>query len=244
MHVAIIMDGNGRWATQRGLPRAAAGIVNSLSKTISPTDESTGATETLHNMLQTDADVVSGDSGGPLANGAGQVIGMTTANASSSQSSSSVLGYAIPIDTALAVAHQIAAGQRSRGVQIGLPGFLGVLVPQSGSSSPQHQAAQQRQQEKQQSGAGSGSGNGPGSGTGPTPHPAPPGPGGDGAGQPGGPGRRSAVRYHRGHGRAGQRRRDHGGQRPGGDQSDRADPQRIRAGPRHAGQAGLGDDSG
>ncbi len=146
---------------QGGLPRAAAGLVNSLDKTIEPTDESTGATETLHNMLQTTADIVSGDSGGPLANGAGQVIGMTTANASSSQGSSTVLGYAIPINTALDVAHQIAAGQRSGTVAIGLPGFLGVLVPQSDSSSPQQQAAQQRQQERQQSPQGSGSGGGP-----------------------------------------------------------------------------------
>ena len=154
---------------QGGLPRAAAGLVNSLDKTIEPTDESTGATETLHNMLQTTADIVSGDSGGPLANGAGQVIGMTTANASSSQGSSTVLGYAIPINTALDVAHQIAAGQRSGTVAIGLPGFLGVLVPQSNSSSPQQQAAQQRQQERQQSPQGSGSGGGIGSGgTGPS----------------------------------------------------------------------------
>jgi S1-C subfamily serine protease len=163
---AVVALGNAEG--QGGLPRAAAGIINSLNKTINPTDESTGATETLHNMLQTDADVVSGDSGGPLANGAGQVIGMTTANASSSQSSSSVLGYAIPINTALAVAHQIAAGQGSSTVQIGLPGFLGVLVPQSGSSSPQQQAAQQRQQERQQSGQGnqpSGGQLGPGDGS-------------------------------------------------------------------------------
>jgi S1-C subfamily serine protease len=150
---------------QGGRPRAATGIINSLNKTISPTDESTGATETLHNMLQTDADIVSGDSGGPLANAAGQVIGMTTANASSSQSSSSVLGYAIPINTALAIAHQIATGQASSTVQIGLPGFLGVLVPQSTSSSPRQQAAQQRQQERQQEQQGSGPG--PGGNTGP-----------------------------------------------------------------------------
>jgi len=26
MHVAIIMDGNGRWTTQRGLPRAAGHV--------------------------------------------------------------------------------------------------------------------------------------------------------------------------------------------------------------------------
>ena len=135
---------------QGGLPTLAEGIVNSLNKTISPTDESTGAIETLHGMLQTNANIVSGDSGGPLANSAGQVIGMDTANASSSQGSSSVLGYAIPINTALSVAHQIAAGQASATVQIGLPGFLGVLVPQSNSSSPAQQAQQQRQQIQQQ----------------------------------------------------------------------------------------------
>jgi S1-C subfamily serine protease len=77
-----------------------------------------------------------------------------------------VLGYAIPINTALAVAHQIAAGQQGGTVQIGVPGFLGVLVPQSNSSDPQRQAAQQRQQQQQQSqqgsGPGAGSGNGPG----------------------------------------------------------------------------------
>jgi S1-C subfamily serine protease len=151
---------------QGGLPALAVGIINSLGKTISPTDESTGSTETLHGMLQTNADIVSGDSGGPLANSAGQVIGMDTANASSSQGSSAVLGYAIPINTALAVAHQIAAGQASATVQIGLPGFLGVLVPQSNSASPAQQARQQRQQIQQQQQPGTGlPGNGNGNGS-------------------------------------------------------------------------------
>lgn len=141
---------------QGGRPKAARGIINSLDKTISPTDESTGATETLHGMLQTTADIVSGDSGGPLANAAGQVIGMDTANATSSQGSSSVLGYAIPINTALSVARQIAQKQASGTIQIGVPGFLGVLVPQSASSSPRQEAQQQRQQEQQQGGSAAG----------------------------------------------------------------------------------------
>jgi S1-C subfamily serine protease len=141
-----------------GLPALAPGIVSSLDKTIAPTDESTGATETLHGMLQTTAGIVSGDSGGPLANAAGQVIGMDTANASGSQDSSAVLGYAIPINTALSVARQIAAGQGSRVIQIGVPGFLGVLVPQSASANPQQQAQQQRQQSGGSSGGAGGQG--------------------------------------------------------------------------------------
>jgi S1-C subfamily serine protease len=145
---------------QGGPPTLAPGIINSLGKTITPTDESTGATETLHGMLQTNADIVSGDSGGPLANAAGQVIGMDTANASSSQDSSAVLGYAIPINTALSVARQIASGQGSGVIQIGVPGFLGVLVPQSASANPQQQAQQQRQQSGGSSGGAGGQGPG------------------------------------------------------------------------------------
>jgi S1-C subfamily serine protease len=161
MQVVAFGNAQGRGGT----PATAAGIINSLDKTISPTDESTGATETLHNMIQTNANIVSGDSGGPLANAAGQVIGIDTANASSSQGSTNVLGYAIPINTALAVAQQIAAGRASATVQVGVPGFLGVLVPQSSSADPRQQAQQQQQQQQQQGGgpAGSGGGSSPGS---------------------------------------------------------------------------------
>ena len=156
---------------QGGTPAIAEGIINSLDKTISPTDESTGTTETLHDMLQTNADIVSGDSGGPLANSAGQVIGMDTANASSSEGPSSVLGFAIPIDAALSVAHQIAAGHASATVQIGLPGFLGVLVPPGSNSSPQQQAQQQRKQiqQQQRSNGSGGLGGSPGNGNGQAP---------------------------------------------------------------------------
>jgi S1-C subfamily serine protease len=112
-------------------------------------------------MLQTSAQIQPGDSGGPLANAAGKVIGMDTAASSSSSSSSSgsssssVMGYAIPINTALSIASDIAAGHGGSTIQIGLPGFLGVLVPQSSSSSPQQQAQQQAGQE---GGFGGGSG--------------------------------------------------------------------------------------
>ncbi|HYZ54615.1 MAG TPA: trypsin-like peptidase domain-containing protein [Streptosporangiaceae bacterium] len=141
-----------------GPPAVTSGIINSLDRTINPTDESTGATETLHGMLQTSAEIVSGDSGGPLANAAGQVIGMDTANASVSQGSSAVLGYAIPINRALSIARQITAGQGSPTIQVGVPGFLGVLVPQSTSANPRQQAQQQRQRGGGSSGSAGGQG--------------------------------------------------------------------------------------
>ena len=62
-------------------------------------------------MIETDADVVPGDSGGPLLDAEGEVVGIDTA-ASSGSSSSSIDGYAIPIEDALAVVQQVRAGQR------------------------------------------------------------------------------------------------------------------------------------
>ena len=89
----------------------AGGQVTGLDKTITAADQGgTASTETLHGMIQTNADVVPGDSGGPLATTAGQVIGMDTAGNNVSLAQQQPTGFAIPINTALAVARQIAAG--------------------------------------------------------------------------------------------------------------------------------------
>src|SRR5580700_6998006 len=123
----------------------AAGQVTALNQTITAGDQGgTVSQETLHNMIQTNANIVSGDSGGPLANSAGQVIGMDTAGNDGGfgvQQDSS--GYAIPIDTALAVAGQMEQGQASSTVTIGYPPFMGVYIGQGSNSDPQAQAEQQ-----------------------------------------------------------------------------------------------------
>ena len=63
-----------------GPPTVTSGTVTALSRTITASDSGSGAnSETLHNMLQTNAPIAAGDSGGPLANAAGQVVGMDTA---------------------------------------------------------------------------------------------------------------------------------------------------------------------
>ena len=120
----------------------AAGQVTALNQTITAGDQGGSVTqETLHNMIQTNADIVSGDSGGPLANSAGQVIGMDTAGNDGGfavQQNSS--GYAIPIQNALAVVAQIRQGQASSTVTIGYPPFMGVYIGQGSNSDPQAQA--------------------------------------------------------------------------------------------------------
>ena len=120
----------GNEAGQGGSPTVAPGVISSLGRTIVASDQSSGLTETLHGMLQTSADIRPGDSGGPLADAAGAVIGIDTAAGGSTVYS----GYAIPITAALPIARQIAAGRAGGHVRIGLPAFLGVLLPDSMSS--------------------------------------------------------------------------------------------------------------
>jgi S1-C subfamily serine protease len=138
-------------AEGHGGARPAAGIINALDRSIQASDEGSNSTENLKHMLQTNAKIEQGDSGGALANNAGQVIGMITAantstpGTSSSSGSGGSLGFAIPINSALAIARQIASGQPSATVHIGLPGFLGVQVAQSDSSDPKQQAADEGQ---------------------------------------------------------------------------------------------------
>ncbi len=132
----------GNEAGQGGSPTVAPGVISSLDRTIVASDQTSGLTETLHDMMQTNADIRPGDSGGPLADAAGQVIGIDTAAGGNIVYS----GYAIPIDQALPIAKQIAAGQPGARIQIGLPASLGVLLPDSTSTDPRRQASQELRQ--------------------------------------------------------------------------------------------------
>jgi S1-C subfamily serine protease len=74
-----------------------------------------------------------------LVNTAAEVIGMDTAAAAVESHSASSLAFAIPINTAMSIVHQIEAGRSSQTVHIGDAAFLGVEVKPptvSGSSAP------------------------------------------------------------------------------------------------------------
>jgi len=88
-----------------GTPTAAAGTVTGTDQTITASDGDGSAPERLTGLIETNAAIQPGDSGGPLLNASDEVIGMDTA--ASSQGND---GYAIPIATALAVARDIEAG--------------------------------------------------------------------------------------------------------------------------------------
>lgn len=71
-----------------------SGIISGTNRPVTASD-GTGSTESLTDLLQTDASINSGNSGGPLLNMAGQVIGINTAVASDANG----IGFAIPINS-------------------------------------------------------------------------------------------------------------------------------------------------
>jgi S1-C subfamily serine protease len=125
----------------------AAGKITAVNRTIMASDQGGAVTsETLRGMLATDAAIVSGDSGGPLVNASGQVIGMDTAgNNVRFPDQQAATGFAIPINTALSVAREIAAGHASSTITIGYPPFIGIYVGAGSSSDPEQQAEDQQQ---------------------------------------------------------------------------------------------------
>jgi S1-C subfamily serine protease len=106
-----------------GSTSAAAGAVTALDQTITATDESGQDATQLAGLIQIAADVEAGDSGGPLYDAEGEVVGMDTAAASTGGQA-----YAIPIATALSIVEQIQDGVDNATVHQGRPAFLGVSV--------------------------------------------------------------------------------------------------------------------
>jgi S1-C subfamily serine protease len=124
---AVIAIGNA--LGRGGSPTVSQGVVAALDQTITAGDDS-GSTETLHGLIQIQAAIQPGDSGGPLVNSHGDVVGMNTAAATTNgfRQSTSNIAFAIPINTARAIAAQIALGKSSSTVHIGARGIIGISV--------------------------------------------------------------------------------------------------------------------
>lgn len=105
----------------------AAGTVTAVDRSITVNDDQ-GGSESLSGLIETNAAVKPGDSGGPLLNADGQVIGMDTAASAGNEIAQTTTsdGYAIPINKAVAIAEQIDGGNDSATVHIGGTAFLGV----------------------------------------------------------------------------------------------------------------------
>jgi len=117
-----------------GTPAAAAGNVTALDQSITATDENGDNPENLTGLIETDAQVQAGDSGGPLYDADNTVVGIDTA-ASADRGGAATTGYAIPIATATRIADLIESGTDNTTVHQGYPAFLGVQLA-DGATTP------------------------------------------------------------------------------------------------------------
>jgi S1-C subfamily serine protease len=107
---AVVAIGNAL-GLAAGTPTVTSGIVSALGRTV--TAGSTSSSETLNNMIQTDAAINPGNSGGPLLDSSGDVIGMNTAVAGTLPDGTSAqnIGFAIPDATIESLLKQLEAGE-------------------------------------------------------------------------------------------------------------------------------------
>ncbi|MBQ2638605.1 trypsin-like peptidase domain-containing protein [Candidatus Saccharibacteria bacterium] len=106
----VIVIGNALGEYQNSV---TAGIISGTGRSLVASDSTGSAYERLSDMLQTDAAINGGNSGGPIINAAGEVIGIATAYASSSQT----VGFAIPIASVKGIIRNvIATGEFARAV--------------------------------------------------------------------------------------------------------------------------------
>ena len=100
-----------------GGPSVTVGVISALHRTV----RTRGSTQPLHDMIQTDAPISPGSSGGALLDGNGRVIGITTAVAISDVGPEG-LGFATSIDVARSIADELITSGKATHSWIGIEG--------------------------------------------------------------------------------------------------------------------------
>ena len=93
-----------------------SGIISGTGRSLTATDSTGSMAEQLSDMIQTDAAINSGNSGGPLVNAAGEVIGINTATSSAAEN----MGFAIPISSVKGMLSQLTEGGKASRAYIGV----------------------------------------------------------------------------------------------------------------------------
>ncbi len=95
-----------------------AGIVSGTGRSLTATDSTGSVSEELSDMIQTDAAINSGNSGGPLVNAAGEVIGINTATSGTAEN----MGFAIPISSVKGMLKQLMETGKASRAYVGVYG--------------------------------------------------------------------------------------------------------------------------
>ena len=114
-----------------GALTAAAGTVTDTDHPITVSDEQTGDAHRLTHLIEVDADIIPGDSGGALLESDGDVVGM---NVAASSGSAQITGYVIPVKRVLRIAARVVAGEDTASITLGYDAFLGVSLSGSGTT--------------------------------------------------------------------------------------------------------------
>jgi S1-C subfamily serine protease len=140
----VVAIGNALGAYQNTV---TAGIIGGIGRTVTASDSSGSGTTTLNNLLQTDAAINFGNSGGPLATLDGKVIGINTAIAADAEG----LGFAIPTSEFRGMLESVLKNGKVERAYLGvmyvsltkaiaseynLPVEAGAYINSSGSGSP------------------------------------------------------------------------------------------------------------
>jgi len=102
------------------------GKITGLAQSVTISDDEGGTTR-VSGLIATSAALVPGDSGGPLLDAAGRVIGVDAIGTAGFTSTSGG-GYAIPINRALSIVKTIRSGVTTATVHVGGTAFLGVTL--------------------------------------------------------------------------------------------------------------------
>lgn len=113
-----------------GGPSLTVGVVSAFGREVR-----TDATTTLYGMLQTDAPITQGSSGGALVNGAGRLVGITTAVGVSDVGIEGI-GFATPVEIVERVANEIIANGSASRPYIGIRGITTFADTADGGSAP------------------------------------------------------------------------------------------------------------
>jgi S1-C subfamily serine protease len=137
---AIVAMGNA--GGKGGQPTVVSGSVTGLNQQITASDQDGSNAETLHGLVQIDANIQPGDSGGPLVDANGDVVGMNAAASSGNGGfgfgggQSANEGYAIPIEDALAIGKKIESGEGGDTIHVGAhAAIMGVAVTDSANGN-------------------------------------------------------------------------------------------------------------
>lgn len=121
-----------------GTPAARSGIVIALDRAIPVADDLAESSENLSSLIEVHGDLQPGDSGGPMINAAGKVVGLDTAASTTYAFSSQTTGegFAIEIDRVMPTAARIRAGHGSTMIHVGPTAYIGVDIGQPLKHAP------------------------------------------------------------------------------------------------------------